>query len=186
MISKTEDVCKTYISIGITVISSLLFAAVITTPIFTNNNSMYVRHGFIITCFRPSNFLPKSVYAYCIIFSCFFLSRRNRPTGSGPPHCRGLTITLRHTTLGTTPLDEWSARPDNTQHRQTYMHPVWIEPTIQAGEWPQTYALDQYLAVTRHKCLARRRPYICLWLRKLSNNVHSVVSMISTMRDPQR
>ena len=83
MISKTEDVCKTYISIGITVISSLLFAAVITTPIFTNNNSMYVRHGFIITCFRPSNFLPKSVYAYCIIFSCFFYHGATALLGQG-------------------------------------------------------------------------------------------------------
>jgi hypothetical protein len=36
----------------------------------------------------------------------------------------GFTITLRHTTLGRTPLDEWPARrrdlslPDNTQHSQ--------------------------------------------------------------------
>jgi hypothetical protein len=32
------------------------------------------------------------------------------PTGPGPPHCRGFTIALRHTTLCKTPLDEWSAR----------------------------------------------------------------------------
>ena len=31
-------------------------------------------------------------------------------SGSGPPHCRGFTITLRHTTLVRTPLEEWSAR----------------------------------------------------------------------------
>jgi hypothetical protein len=39
------------------------------------------------------------------------------------PHCWGFTITLRHTTLGRTPLDEWSARRKdrylhNTQHSQ--------------------------------------------------------------------
>jgi hypothetical protein len=28
----------------------------------------------------------------------------------GSPHCWGFTIILRHTTLGRTPLDEWSAR----------------------------------------------------------------------------
>jgi hypothetical protein len=28
------------------------------------------------------------------------------PSGPGPPHHRGFTITLRHTTLGTTPLDK--------------------------------------------------------------------------------
>jgi len=44
------------------------------------------------------------------------------PSGSGPSHYRGFTITLRHTTLGRTPLDEWSARPrgipDNTQEKK--------------------------------------------------------------------
>jgi hypothetical protein len=32
------------------------------------------------------------------------------PSGPGLSHCPGFTITLRHTTLGRTPLDEWSAR----------------------------------------------------------------------------
>ena len=32
------------------------------------------------------------------------------PKGPRPPHCRGFTITLRHTIRGRTPLDEWSAR----------------------------------------------------------------------------
>jgi len=47
------------------------------------------------------------------------------PCGSGPPHYRGCTITLRHThTLGRTPLDEWSAcrrdlyLTDNVRHPQ--------------------------------------------------------------------
>jgi hypothetical protein len=31
-------------------------------------------------------------------------------SGQGSPHFRGFTITLRHTTLSRTPLDEWSAR----------------------------------------------------------------------------
>ena len=34
--------------------------------------------------------------------------------------------------------------PDNTHpSRQTYTAPVEFEPTISAGEWPQTYALDR-------------------------------------------
>ena len=28
------------------------------------------------------------------------------PSGPGPPHYRGLTVTLRHTTVGRFPLDE--------------------------------------------------------------------------------
>jgi len=48
------------------------------------------------------------------------------PNGPGPPHYRGFTITLRHTALGRTPLNEWSALHRelyNTQHsQQTDIH----------------------------------------------------------------
>jgi hypothetical protein len=63
---------------------------------------------------------------------------------------RGFTITLRHTTLGRTPLDEGPAcRRDlyltthNTHNRQTSMPLVRFEPTIPASERPQTDALDR-------------------------------------------
>ena len=56
----------------------------------------------------------------------------------------------RHTTVGRTPLDEWSARrtdlyltTHNTHNRRTSIIPVGFEPTISAGERPQTYALDR-------------------------------------------
>jgi hypothetical protein len=48
------------------------------------------------------------------------------PWGPRPPHYRGFTITLRHTTLGRTPLDEWSARRRDlylTTHNTTDRHP---------------------------------------------------------------
>ena len=58
--------------------------------------------------------------------------------------------TQRRTTVGRTPLDEWSARrrdlyltTHDTHSRQTSMPPVGFEPTISAGERPQTYALDR-------------------------------------------
>jgi len=64
------------------------------------------------------------------------------------------TITLRHTTLGRTSLDEWSARrrdlyliTHNTYKRQKYMPPARFDPAIPASEWPQTHALDR--AATR-------------------------------------
>jgi hypothetical protein len=60
----------------------------------------------------------------------FFSNGATAPSGPGPPQCRGFTFTLRHTTLGRTPLDEWSARRrdfyltrHNTQKRQTSMQP---------------------------------------------------------------
>ena len=60
----------------------------------------------------------------------------------------------RRTTIGRTPLDEWSARrkdlyltTHNTHNRQTSMPPVGFEATISAGERPQTYALDRQARV---------------------------------------
>jgi len=59
-----------------------------------------------------------------------------------------LDHTQRRITVGRTPLDEISARSRNlyltthdTHNRQTSMPPVGFEPTISAGERPQTYDL---------------------------------------------
>jgi hypothetical protein len=63
---------------------------------------------------------------------------------------RSLDHTQRHTTVGRTPLDEWSVRrrdlyltTHNTQKGQTSMPPAGFEPTILAGEWPPIYDLDR-------------------------------------------
>jgi hypothetical protein len=42
--------------------------------------------------------------AYMYIY--LFFHGATAPSGPGPPHYRGFTIILRHTTLGRTPLDE--------------------------------------------------------------------------------
>jgi hypothetical protein len=72
---------------------------------------------------------------------------RNGPSGPRPSHNRGLTITLRHTTLGRITLDEWSARRRdlyltkyNTNKRQTSMSPARFEPAFPTSERPQTHA----------------------------------------------
>jgi hypothetical protein len=53
----------------------------------------------------------------------------------------------RHSTLGRTTLDEWSARflPDNTHHsQQADIHaPVGFETAIPTSERPKTQALDR-------------------------------------------
>jgi hypothetical protein len=76
------------------------------------------------------------------------------PSGTGPPHHQGFTITLRHTTLGRTPLDEGPARrrdlyltTHNSHKRQTSKPPVGFEPTIPVSERPQTHALDRAVKV---------------------------------------
>jgi hypothetical protein len=59
-----------------------------------------------------------------------------------------LDHTRRRSTVGRTPLDEWSTRrrdlyltTHNTHKRQTSMPPVGFEPAISAGERPQTHTL---------------------------------------------
>jgi len=47
-------------------------------------------------------FLPELFLA--IVFSAFFYDS-TATSWPGSPHCRGFTITLRHSTFGTTPLD---------------------------------------------------------------------------------
>jgi len=85
---------------------------------------------------------------YCVFF--FFLWRCDPTRVMASSFLRFLDYTQRRTTVGRTPLDEWSAhRRDlyltthNTHNRQTSMPPVGFEPTISAGERPQTYVLDR-------------------------------------------
>jgi hypothetical protein len=74
------------------------------------------------------------------------------PSGPRPPRWQGFTITLRHTTLGKTPLDQWLSRrrdllPYNTQHsQQTSMPPAGLAPTVPASERSQTHAIDRATA----------------------------------------
>ena len=81
----------------------------------------------------------------------FFSNGATAPSGPGPPHYRGFTIThVRHTTLGRTPLDVWSARrrhlyltTHNSHKRQTSMPTAGFEPAIPASKRPQTHVLDR-------------------------------------------
>jgi hypothetical protein len=80
----------------------------------------------------------------------YFFYCRAAPSGPGRPHYRDFTITFRHTTLGRTPLDEWSVRcrdlyltTHNTYKRQTSMPPAGFEHAIPASKRPQTHALDR-------------------------------------------
>jgi hypothetical protein len=73
----------------------------------------------------------KLLYRLWTILNIFFPMARQPLGGLGCLIFRGFTITLRHTTVGRTPLDEWSARrtdlyltTHNTHNRQTSMPPV--------------------------------------------------------------
>jgi len=77
----------------------------------------------------------------------FFLMWRCDPTRAmASSFLRFLDHTQRHTTVGSTPVDEWPVRlrdlyltAHNIYNRQTSMPPVGFETTISAGERPQTF-----------------------------------------------
>ena len=102
------------------------------------------------------------VCIYIYMYVCVFLCVRvfvnvcvcfcgtTAPNGPGPSQCPSFTITLRHTMLGRTRLNEWSARrrdlyltTHNTHNRQTSTPSAGIEPSISASERPQTHALGR-------------------------------------------
>jgi hypothetical protein len=95
----------------------------------------------------------KVVFLYgctiCTSVWLFSLTWRNSPSGSRPTHYRGLTITLRRSTLDRTPMVKQPARcrylyltTHNTHKRQNSMPEVGFKPAIPASHGPHTHALD--------------------------------------------
>ena len=83
---------------------------------------------------------------WCVIswFVCLFIFGATAPQWArASSFTRFLYHTQRRTSVGRTPLDEWTARRShlylitfNTHNRQTSMFPLGFEPTISAGERP--------------------------------------------------
>jgi len=93
-------------------------------------------------------------------FTVFFLWRCDPTQAMASSFLRILVHTPRRITFGRNSLDEWSARrrdlyltTHNTHNRQTSMPPVGFEPTISAGERPQTYVLDRAATETDQNLL---------------------------------
>ena len=91
-----------------------------------------------------------TIYIYILFFTW-----HNSPHWAMAPSFTRFLDHIRRTTVGRTPLDEWSAcrrylylTTHNTHNRQTSMPPVGFEPTISADERPQTYALDRAVTGT--------------------------------------
>jgi len=85
----------------------------------------------------------------------FFVNGSTALVGLGLLTVWGSDITLRHTTLGRTPLEEWLAccrdlyqTTHNTHKRQTNIHaPVGFEPTIPASTQPLELAMFSCLFI---------------------------------------
>jgi len=80
----------------------------------------------------------------------FFLGTTVPPWARASSFTRFIYHTQQCTTVHRKTLDEWPAHhrdlyltTHNTHNRQTFMPPLGFEPTISAGEWPQTEALDR-------------------------------------------
>ena len=76
--------------------------------------------------------------------------------GQGPPHYRSFTITLRQTTLGRTPLDEWSAHrrelyltAHNTHKRQIFIELLWTrdQPVAKTSTWQHTTLTNRQTSI---------------------------------------
>ena len=87
-------------------------------------------------------------------FFFFYCGASTQFWGIGSP-LRGFTVTIKHTTLGRTPLEEWSAKRRglylltyNNYKIQTSMPPAGFEPKIPASKRPQAYASDRAVSVT--------------------------------------
>jgi hypothetical protein len=90
-----------------------------------------------------------TILLFYISHECFSPHVKIAPSVPESPHCRGFTITTRHTTLGKTPLDDRLAgrrnlylTTHNTQNRQTSLSSAGFEPSIPASERPQTHISD--------------------------------------------
>ena len=154
-------------------------------------NKTFLRSSLRSTSCSQSNTLI-SINITCV----FFLGRDSPQWALASSFMRFLDHTQQHTTVGRTPLEEWSARrrkfylkTHNTHNRQTDMFPVGFEPTISAGERPQTDALDRAatgtgtcasllainscdLTVTRSKCYCSSRLSATNFSNNTGNYVH--------------
>ena len=120
----------------------------------------------IYWCFSCTRMFPRDGLNWvssimCSLF-CVCVWRNSPHWARASSFTRFLDHTQRHTTVGRTPLDEWSTRrrdlyltTHNTHIRQTSMPPVGFEPIISAGERPQTYALDRAATGTGSTCSLR-------------------------------
>jgi hypothetical protein len=137
---------------------------------------MWVRQVFLVSfrfLFYFNNNSHISARVTRTLHYTYFLLWRCDPTRvMASSFLRFLDHIQRRTTVGRTPLDEWSARrtdlyltTHNTHNKKTSMPPVGFEPRISAGERPQTYVLDR--AATGTGCyiiLSKRNKFSRFWL----------------------
>ena len=130
---------------------------------YPSDEEYFVRRTFDSVCYDEPCVMRRIGCSGCVpgaenfwfvhvFFVCFWRNSPQRSRASS--FTRFLDHTQRRTTVGWNPLDEWSVRrrdlyltTQNTHKRLTSMSPVGFEPTISAGERPQTHTLDRAATV---------------------------------------
>jgi hypothetical protein len=95
------------------------------------------------------------------------VDKKTAPSGPGPTHCRGPAITLRHITLGRTPLDEWSA------HRKDLYH----TDITRSSKNNSGLILDFKLATYFECCILSFGWFSGVWILYAEVSEHSVCSI---------
>ena len=114
--------------------------------------------------------LSKSTWSFiCIfLFQCVFIPIAQQPhIGPRTPHYRGFTITLRHTTVGRTPLDEWPVRHTPLPHRtqQSQETDTHAPDGIRSRNTSKRAAVDPCLRPRSHWDRSSPCYVIKLWLK---------------------
>ena len=124
---------------------------------------LYLYHRYNGSCKRE---ITEPQPGFVCLFVCLFLERQSPPPtpqwAVAFSFTRFLDHTQRRTTVGRTPLGEWSARRRDlyvTTHnnRQTSMPLMGFEPAIPASERPQIDAVDRTSSRTGHKFVTGRK-----------------------------
>ena len=112
--------------------------------------NLYIHIYIYIKFSVKGNFIIMNLQAIRTNIFFFLLWRCDSRRVMASSFLRFLDHIQRRTTVGRTPLDEWSARrrdiyltTHDIHNRQISLPPVVFEPTISVGERPQTYALDR-------------------------------------------
>jgi hypothetical protein len=135
------------------------------TPSWHGKRQIFFTWNNFPPCFHvlPCNLLPhcwRAPHFYTMVWKgalqgqnkswpiVYIFSQLDSSTGPTTTHRWGFEITPRHTSLGTNPLDEWSARHRDlcltvhkNHNRQTSKSSRRFEPAIPASERPQFRAL---------------------------------------------
>jgi hypothetical protein len=106
-----------------------------------------------VICKRTQRLADGDILLIVCVCVCVFPHGTTARGGPGSADCRGFPIPLRPTSVGRTPLDEWSVRRRDlyltihkTHNRQTSMSPSAFELTVPISERPQTQVLDRMAA----------------------------------------